>query len=296
MPNASLARFSWLWAVLLVTGARPAISATPSFDVHEAVEYVRRGDEPLKADFYVPRGKGPFPAVLVVHGGAWMAGNRARISWQASQLAEQGYTAMAINYRLAPRFTFPAQLEDCQAALCFLSSHAKTYKADPERIGAFGYSAGGHLVALLGTLGANDPLGRFPVDAGQPRPQLKAVAAGGAPCDFCLIAPESRRLAYWLGGTRAEKPDAYEMASPLRFVSADDPPMFFFHGDADGLVPLGSAKAMVAKLQTVGVPAHLHTVSHQGHVAAYFDRDALRASIDFLDRHLKPDLKPATTK
>jgi dipeptidyl aminopeptidase/acylaminoacyl peptidase len=96
-------------------------------------------------------------------------------------------------------------------------------------------------------------------------------------------------LAYWLGGTRAEKPAAYDLASPVRFVSKDDPPIFFFHGETDALVPLASPQLMIKALTTAGVPAELHTVAKVGHIAAFYDPQALAAAVKFLDMHLKGD-------
>ena len=129
------------------------------------------------------------------------------------------------------RTQFPAQIYDCQAAVRWLRANAAKYKIDPDRIGGYGYSAGGHLVALLGALDDDDfreP--GLPADA--PSARLQVVVAGGAPCDFRALPADSKRLAYWLGGTPAEKPDAYRDASPANYVTADDPPMFFFHGGA----------------------------------------------------------------
>ena len=272
-----------LAASALVLLASAASAADAKFSIVPAQTYVERDSVAYKADIYLPEGKGEHPAVLVVHGGAWFIGNRAHVAWHAESLAAAGYVAVAINYRLAPRYPFPAQLEDCQAALCWMETNAQKYKIDVKRIGAFGYSAGGHLVTLLGVLGSDTQLGKCPA-----KERLRAVVAGGAPCDFCMLPSDNRRLAYWLGGSRAEEPSAYESASPLRFVTADDPPMCFFHGTRDELVPQVSPTAMVAKLKHAGVETELYTVEGAGHMRAYRDEQALQASIRFLDRHLKP--------
>ena len=124
----------------------------PTVDVLRNQVFVERDSGPLAADVYRPRGAGPFPGMLVVHGGAWRMGARADLATIANGLAEHGYTAVAIDYRLAPTYKFPAQIYDCQAAVRWMRSHASELKIDPTRIGGFGYSAGGHLVALLGTL------------------------------------------------------------------------------------------------------------------------------------------------
>jgi triacylglycerol lipase len=116
---------------------------------------------------------------------------------------------------------------------------------------------------------------------------LQCVVAGGAPCEFRLLPAESKRLAFWLGGSRAEKPDAYVLASPASFITKDDPPTFFYHGEADTLVPLASPQLMLDKMSKAGVPAELHMVAKAGHVQAFYDQQALDAAIKFLDAHLK---------
>jgi acetyl esterase/lipase len=204
----------------------------------------------------------------------------------AAALAARGYTAMAISYRLAPEHLFPAQLYDCQAAVRWLRQNAKEYKVDAGRIGGFGYSAGGHLVALMGTLDDNQ-LREAGVPADAPSARLQVVLAGGAPCDFRVMLPNSPQLAYWLGGTRGGRPDVYRDASPASFVTPDDPPMFFFHGEQDALVPIASPKAMVALLSEQGVRAEMLAVPKAGHLQTIAERQALERGLAFADRHLK---------
>jgi acetyl esterase/lipase len=256
------------------------VLAADEFQLERNLEYARLGDISLKCDVRVPTGPGPFPAVLCVHGGAWMTGTKEHMNHVADHLAQKGYTTVSINYRLAPKHTFPAQIEDCRAALEWMRSHAGKWRLDATRIAGFGYSAGGHLVSLLAT--------EVEANATDDK-RLQCVVAGGAPCDFRLMPPNWETLAYWLGGTRKEKPEAYELASPLKFVSADDPPAFFFHGEQDLLVPRLSAEAMVFSLKNAGVSASMHLVPKAGHLRAFFDADAIGKSIEFLDSHLKAD-------
>jgi triacylglycerol lipase len=245
-------------------------------------------------DIYRPRTHGKFPGVLVVHGGAWTMGSRVQLAAIANSLAEHGYTAAAISYRLAPKHPFPAQIYDCQAAVRYLREHAEELQLDPNRIGGFGYSAGGHLVALLGTLDDDDY--REPgVAADAPSARLQSVVAGGAPCDFRPLPEQSTRIAYWLGGTRAEKPEAYRLASPAAFISADDPPMFFFHGARDLLVPAHSPQRMVALLTAAGVGAEMHVIDNAGHIEALLDQPTLKLALEFADRSLKGDAKANAT-
>jgi triacylglycerol lipase len=153
-------------------------------------------------------------------------------------------------------------------------------------MGGFGYSAGGHLVALLGALDDDDfreP--GVPIDA--PSARLQVCLAGGAPCDFRDLPANGDRLAYWLGGSRAARPDAYRDASPAAFVTPDDPPMFFFHGVDDLLVPIASPARMVELLKQAGDTAEIYPIKNAGHLQAVMDRQALEKAIAFADLHLK---------
>ena len=252
--------------------------------------YCERPSGPLKADVYLPTGEGPFPGVLVVHGGAWRMGNRAQLSMQAQGLARHGFTAVAISYRLAPEHKFPAQIEDCREAVRWMRTEAEKLKLDPERIGGFGYSAGAQLVSLLGTQPVEDRVDQQPKE-NQPSTRLQAVACGGAPCEFRVLPRDESFLSFWLGGTPGEVPDQYRRASPAAFVSADDPPMFFFHAEKDSLVPIDSPKHMVKQLTDAGVEAELYVVPDASHVFAAMDREALKRSLAFLVEHLDTEAK-----
>jgi triacylglycerol lipase len=272
----------------LITGAAwsgASWIAAGEFHAVRDLTYVRRGDEEMKADVYVPEGTGPFPGVLVEHGGAWRMGNKLQMMRMARSLAAEGYVSVAINYRLAPEHPFPAQIEDCKSAVRWIRKNAEKYKIDPQRLGAVGYSAGGHLVALLGTTDQSCELEGPDADGTSTR--LQCVVAGGAPCDFRLMPLDSAGLAFWLGGTRAEKPQAYELASPAKFVSKDDPPTLFFHGDADRLVPIFSPKAMIRAMTDAGIETRLYVVEGAGHLQAFSDEQAQGEALKFFNDHLK---------
>jgi acetyl esterase/lipase len=280
-------------AAALAVAATAAAARAGDVDVTYAQTYIQRDDGPLFADMYVPHGEGPFPGVLVVHGGAWRMGNRAQLAGIAEILAEHGMTAVAISYRLAPAHKFPAQIEDCKAAVRWMRSESAKWKIDPDHIGGFGYSAGAQLVALLGTTSADDGLEGIDDPAKFPTTRLQAVAAGGTPCDFRVIPPGVDGLAFWLGGSRGEMPDQYRLASPMAFISKDDPPFFFFHGENDSLVPLFSPQAMTVALTAAGVPADLYVAPKLGHVACCLNRTAIDKAVTFLETNLKT--QPAAT-
>ena len=256
-------------------------------ELKRGIAYARHGDLRLLADVAMPAAKGVHPAVLLVHGGGWMAGRKEQMGALAERLARRGYTAVTINYRLAPKHKFPAQIEDCKAALRWMRTHAATYRIDPLRVAGYGFSAGGHLVALLGTSDKSHGLEGADAKAGSPSTRLQCVVAGGAPCDFRLLPPDVKMLAYWLGGTRREKPEAYAKASPAKFISKDDPPTFFFHGARDRVVPRVSSALMAAQMTTAGIEVEFYTVPEAGHVKSFFDTTAADKATAFLDKHLK---------
>ena len=232
--------------------------------------FAKHNNVNLLADVYIPLSNGPHAGVLLIHGGGWLAGNRRELSRIAKQMASLGYTVVAIDYRLAPKDKFPAQIEDCRTAISWMVENAAKYKIDPKRLGVWGYSAGGHLAALLGTT----------------NPLVRAVVTGGAPCDFRPIKPDNCFLAYWLGGTPREVPAAYQNASPAHFISQDDPPFFFYHGQKDFLVPIGQPAKMAASLKKANVPAKMYTIREKGHAGALRDKQAMMLGIEFLDEHL----------
>jgi acetyl esterase/lipase len=247
------------------------------------VEYAKRDNQALRLDIFRPQGAGPYPAVALVHGGGWMSGNRSRMHFLARKLAQRGFAAVPVEYRLAPKHKYPAQVDDCRDAILWLREHADEQKIDARRIGGWGYSAGAQLVSLLG---ASDQAARGDAAAGTPL--LAAVVAGGTPCDFRLLPPDQRALVYWLGGTRREREQTYVEASPRAFVSMDDPPFFFYHGADDLLVPREPVRLMREDLARVGVEATLHVVPRGGHIMAFFDAQAIDQACGFLATHLQP--------
>ena len=265
------------------SSAKPKPEQRPKFEFDReiGVTFAKRSDKELKLDIYRPKNVDKTSAVLVVHGGAWSSGKRDQLKFYAESLAKRGHCCFAIEYRLAPKHIFPAQIDDCRAALKWVRTNATKYGVDPMRIGAIGYSAGGHLVSLLGTTGA------APTDKnGNVDTRLKAIAAGGAPCEFRMMPDGGKGLAFWLGGSYAEKKENFENASPTKFVSSDDPPVYFFNGTKDGLVPLAWTMPLYEKLKAAGVKVEMHKVEGAGHLTAAINPQALSGAFDFLDEQL----------
>ena len=273
-------------------GTEPRPSAPPiepekNYSFERSVQYAKPAGKKLRADLYVPKGDGPFPGVLMIHGGGWSAGSKAQMVGHAQMAAERGYSVMAINYRHAPKHKFPAQIHDCKTAIRWWRARAAKYKLDLNRIAAYGYSAGGHLACMMGTCDPSLNLEGIDVPQDAPATAVQAVVAGGAPCDFRSMPPEATFLRYWLDGTRSEKPKVYQLASPQAAVTPDDPPTFFYHGGKDWLVPIHSAEKMEAQLKQAGVMTRFYKCKGKGHIAAFMDRGAMQEAMEFLDATLK---------
>lgn len=284
-------------AMLLAWLTEPALA---EITIRRGETYVDYGEASLQADLYIPEGEGPFPGLLLVHGGGWRAGSRQQMGLIASLAAMRGYTAMTIDYRHAPEHPFPAQIHDCKAAVRWMRQQADDLKLNPNRIGGYGYSAGGHLVALLGTTAPTDGLEGDTEGDGTKNDtistRLQAVVAGGAPCEFRTLPEDKPWLSYWLGGTRRQQPEAYRTASPAAYVTADDPPMLFFHGGNDQLVPVKSPQLMVSLCEKAGVPAELLVVEGESHGSPKVKQESLEAAEAFLAKYLKAEpFKPGAT-
>ena len=270
------------FAVCFAPVAPEAVHA--GFDVREKIVYSTVDDRELLLDAFVPRGDGTYPAVLVVHGGAWRSGNRTQLRRYADTLAKRGIVCFAIDYRLAPTHKFPAQIEDCREAVKWIRSHAAEFKVNQNKLGAIGYSAGGHLVSLLGTTGEAPSENNGHVDT-----RLQAVAAGGAPTDFRWFPDKGKWAEYWMGGDLDSVPEKFRDASSAAFADSNDPPVFFFNGTADRLVPLIWTRSCYEALKANGVRTEMHIIEGAGHLQAAINSEALEKACDFLKRELQSE-------
>jgi acetyl esterase/lipase len=252
------------------------------FDVRRGQVYTPpQWPERLEADLYLPQTAGRRPAVLAVHGGSWSGGSPAHMIAISRGLARRGFVVMNVAYRKAPAYLYPAPLEDLAQALRWLRDNSADLDIDARRIGAFGYSAGAHLVTLLATRGADDA------------PQLAAVVAGGTPADL-LRWPDSPIVTRFLGKPSYEAQELWAEASPVTHVSKDDPPMYLYHGADDTLVEPGQTEALADALRQAGVPVEARKASGLGHIATFlFDAHSVAAGTAFLAREL--GLDPART-
>lgn len=258
------------------------------------IAYVPEGHARQKLDLYLPAAEpnAPLPLIVWVHGGAWQAGSKE--GCPAVGFVEKGYAVASINYRLSRHAIFPAQIQDCQAAIRWLRAHADEYRIDPNRFGVWGGSAGGHLVALLGTAGnveAFDVGSHAGVSS-----RVQAVCDFFGPTDFAKMSsfwttmdhdaadsPESRLI----GGPVQERPELVRRANPITYVTKDDPPFLIVHGDKDPLVPHNQSEMLYDALKKAGVEVTFYTVRGGGH-GGFKDPQVETLVDQFFAKHLRP--------
>ena len=258
----------------LVIGTRVQTIRNVVFSTSDSVE--------LKLDIYRPTTKDRLPLVVMIHGGGWFSGDKGNLADHAREIALSGFVAASINYRLAPAYKFPAQLNDCISAIEFLLENEKEFGFDANRMGLWGYSAGAHLSALVAY--GDERCFEAPSRADWPRP--RCVVLGGTPCDLTLLPEENQLLVPLLGSTRKENPQIYENASPMSYVQESQIPSFFFHGDRDLIVPYDPAKAMHDALLMSNTPSEFMTVKGHGHLFTFLNSAARKSAIEFLREHL----------
>jgi acetyl esterase/lipase len=290
-----------LCLVIASTFLRGAESRQGAPDLPEGTQvvrdqaYVANGHERQRLDLYTPAGGTRLPLIVWVHGGAWLGGSKDRSP--ALSFLKEGYAVASINYRLSQHATFPAQIEDCKAAIRWLRANAGKYGIDPERIGVWGSSAGGHLVALLGSAGdvktfdQGDNLG---VSS-----RVQAVCDFFGPSDFLQIgkmpsdinhdAPDSPE-ARLIGGAVHENKEKAERANPITYVTRDDPPFLILHGDKDRTVPINQSELLHGALKKAGVNSTFHVVEGAGHG---FGGPEIQAMVRaFFEKHLRSGRSP----
>lgn len=252
-----------------------------------------------------PNGHG----IIAIQGSGWnaplgydAAPLKTRVSaWR--DLTNAGYTLFAINHRASPRFEYPAGVEDAQRAVRYIRHNASTFGIDPNRIGAIGASSGAHLAAMLGTLdGRGDESDTDPINRASSKVQtvvgifgpfdlrrVRTILGGPAVALFVGVRPLPE-------GTTPSAPEAlrYAAASPITYVTADDPPFLLFHGDVDQTVPIEQSTLMERALKKAGVPVEFITVSGGGHGENFQLKtgdprlpDTMGLAAKWFDKHLR---------
>ncbi len=255
------------------------------------VAYATVSDHRLELDLYSPQGLDhPVPAIVVIHGGGWMAGKRQDMAQLAERLAEHGFVAATISYRLAPKHRFPAQIEDAKAAVRYLRANAKELNIDPEYIGAVGGSAGGHLSMMLGLMDSADGMegdGGNSEQSSKVQAVVNFVGPVHLPRDNYTPA-QTHILTAWLGADPKEKQEELKTASPLTYISKGDAPLLCFFGTKDPLVSHDQAYIIVDALTRAEVPGRVELLLGAGHGWAGQEMErTIQATLNFFDEHLK---------
>jgi acetyl esterase/lipase len=275
---------------------QPTSTATPSpvpFTMYGEtltdVTYCTTDTSSQKMDVYFPDSGGPWSALVYVHGGSWMHGDKAEAVMFARGMTAQGYLVVSINYRLYPAGKFPNMIEDVKCAIRSLRAHASEYRLDPEHIAAIGSSAGGHLVSLLGT--SDESAGWDVGEYLDQSSRVQAVVAMAPVTDLSRNFPNvdietMKRVGFGEHNVA--------QASPITYVTADDPPFLLIHGERDTLVPYEQSQLMYDRLVQTNIPAQLVIVKNAGHSFVASDGVATptlaeinKIILDFLTQYLK---------
>ena len=290
-----------VWTNLASAQEPPKSSATSDLPAGvrwlRDLEYVPGGHARQKLDLYLPeKAAGPPPVIVWVHGGGWWEGNK---DWRrAVPLVPKGYAVANINYRLSQHALFPAQIEDCKAAVRWLRANAKKYGLDPDHIGAWGPSAGGHLVALLGTTAGVKELEGTGGNLDQSS-RVQCVVDWFGPTDLATMGGRydqpGSSVARLIGGPVLTNREKADRASPLHYVTKNAAPFLIMHGDQDDVVPLSQSVKLAEALRRAGVEVTLQIYKGAGHGGrAFTSPESWKLIEDFFARHLRV-LKPRPT-
>lgn len=236
-------------------------------EMRRDIEFAKSAGVSLKLDAWVPEGSGPFPAVIIVHGGGWEAGDKNTfVPPLFPPLIRGGFAWFSIDYRLSPEFQHPAAIDDLYAAIRWVKRNAGAYKVDPHRLALMGESAGGHLVALAGA--------RFEEDT-----KVAAVVCFYGVTDIVArsrhLKGPGKNISQLLGVTGMTPPELSRMreASGITYVKKKMPPFLFIHGTKDEAVPYAQSTSMCAKMKSQGAFCEVFTVPGAPHGIGAWEKD-----------------------
>ena len=285
--------------LLLAVFLGAAVARAGTFTTYSAIEYESVDGKPVLMDLRVPDDDGLHPVILYLHSGAWITGDR--LGGPVIRQASRGYAVASIDYRLAPQYTWPAQIEDCKTAVRWLRANAARYRLDPNRIGVFGTSAGGHLAAMLGTTSNHPEFEAMELGNPQFSSAVSAVVDLYGPTDLLQLQDQSLHCYPGLNGNEYYMPpslllgcpvqeckDKAATANPITYVSAGDPPFLIMQGMLDCLVPWKQSQILYDALKQNGVDATLVLLPTAQHADSQFQQPKHQQTVDdFLDRTLR---------
>jgi acetyl esterase/lipase len=269
-----------VWIALLIMGAwlvggqaaarqkPPAVPIPAGAKVERDIAYRTIEGATLKLDLYSPadRGNQPSPLTVYIHGGGWHGGDKADgIDMpELPEMVARGYVVASLNYRHAPKYKFPSQIEDVRCAIRFLRAHAREYCVDPRRVGVWGASAGGHLAALLGLTEGGTELGENQEFASESsKPQAVVDLYGPVDLTASDFPPKTVEILHRVFGPEREQ---LKRGSPVSYITKDAPPFLIVHGDRDVSVPISQSEELYRRLKAAGVEAQFIPVKNAGHV------------------------------
>lgn len=297
-----MSRHSWCELVLALGISSASAFAAPSdYKTQDRIVYASPGGTNLRLTLYEPRSASDTlrPAIVLIHGGGWKVGTRYQCMWYGHRFAEHGYVAITISYRMMMKYPFPNCIHDAKAAVRWLRLHASEYRIDPDRIAAFGESAGGQLSTLLGSTAGNPEL-EGSENAG-PSSNVQAVISVYGATDLTYYKQPDRVIALWgitpkymgkfVGGNYGKDGrDPFEFASPITHASRNTAPTLFIHGASDHIVPFAQSEAFYECLKSLGVPTKLIAVKGRDHGFDHFhpqERSQLfEEMLAFLDKYM----------
>ena len=284
---------------------RNTVNIPEGVTVHRDLIYGRVGERELPLDLYLPPDtSSAVPVVIWIHGGGWRGGSKGN-GGRALNMTKRGFAVVDVEYRLSGEALFPAQIEDCKTAVRWVRANAKKYNLDPDRIGAWGSSAGGHLVAMMGL--THDENVFETDDHSQYSSQVQVICNWFGPTDFLRMndfegridhdaadSPESRLI----GGPIQKNKEKVAAANPITYVSKNDPPMLIMHGEKDQSVPYNQSELLYAAMQKVGLDVTLYKVVNADHGFRNATQDSAASlfemSAQFLEKHLKSQTDAAS--
>ena len=269
-----------------------------SVEALRGITYASHGERDLQLDLYLPKARAgkALPGIVFVHGGGWRTGVRANFAPMAIRMAERGYAAATVSYRLSPQAPYPAAIHDVKAALRWMRAHAGAHGIDPRRIAVAGGSAGGQIASLVGVTNGVE---RFDPDAvpGAVSSAAQAIVNIDGLSDFTSEtarsyeddpAKQPSAAGAWFGGRYAEKQALWREASPTFYVNAKTPPILFI-GSAQARFAVGREE-MIVKMDAAGVPSRVVLLPETPHSFWLFDpwlAPTVEATVRFLDAHMR---------
>ena len=292
-----------LWTSSVAPAAQQDVKLPPGVRMERDISYIPNGDEAQRLDLYLPEklSEHPMPLIVHIHGGGWMGGSK--FPCPVVNMVNRGYAVASVEYRFSQKAVFPAQIQDCQAAIRWLRAHRDEYHIDPDHLGAVGGSAGGHLSALVATSGGKKA---FPPIGGNEdqSDRVQCVCNIYGPADFTTVMQQAEDdknvrnifkfntpgdpYSQLIGVSLVDNKEKTDAVSPIHYVSEDNPPMLILHGTYDALVPYAQSVELQAALKAKGVEVWLQTLPGSGHGGPSFGKPAVIAlTQNFFDKYLR---------